>query len=515
MRLRGQFVAVLSLLLALLSPVSASAAGAAPSAAVTSPTAGTEVAGFVTVTGSGQTDSSQSDTPQSLQFYVDGFYVSAQPCAVSAHTCTATFAWDTTALYGQHTLQVRLTTANNVKAMSPAVTVQVGDPPAAYITSPAAGATVNGVVSVVGGGTVDPLQPDMVKSLQLVVDGVPGASIACSAGNTLNTAQLCLGTLSWDSTGLSGSHQLQLQLTTAKNQVALSPVVTVMTANAGPTVVLTPTAATVSGTVSVKARGTVDPTQTDTAAMLRLLVDGVSNGTSACSGKNCQGSFSWKTQGLAGQHTLQAIFTTAGGRTVSSAVATVWVLSSTKLPLGNLAQVVAGKTGTVSGRVVGADGSPAVGVKVHVQAQNSLGRAGTDVTVTTGPGGGFTASYKAVSNTVVTATVVASTHYGSSSASVRGVVLPVPTCTLRATAVHGVADPLVCHLGNVPAGTAISVQSLRGGTWRPLVSAWTSGSTWSSGVVFAAKGSVSVRVSLAASKDFGAAQTTPSKVAVS
>jgi Bacterial Ig domain len=504
-----------ALLLVLVAPVSVASAGSppAPTVAVTSPVAGAEVAGFVTVTGSATVDASDSETAQSIQFYVDGGYVSAQPCP-GTKSCTADFSWDTTSLYGSHALQVKLLTSGGPTPLSPAVTVAVGDPPAAYITSPVGGRTVIGVVTVIGGGTVDALQPDSVDALKLLVDGSSVASTACVTAEPT----LCQGVLSWDSTGLTGQHQVQLELVTTHGQTGLSAAVTLTAVNPAPTVVLTsPKAdATVSGLVAVATKATVDASQTDAAKSVQLLVDGATVASSPCvADKSCPATISWDSRGLAGRHTLQTFFTTTGGRTATSGLINVWVFSASQVSLVGPATVPAGKTATVTGRVTAADGSGTAGLKVHVTVRNSLGRTGKDVTVATGPSGGFAVSYTSVSNTVISATVAATAHYGTSSAAVTAAVLAAPTCTLKTSIKHGAVDQLACKLGAVSNGTAISLQVRQGGSWRTVVGARTAGSTWKYGQVFAKKGTFSVRVQLSASKDFGSAATPVLKVKVS
>jgi hypothetical protein len=511
-RRRLPLLVAATVLLAPLSTVAnATPPSPTPTVALTSPTAGTQVAGFVSVTGSAAVDPTVNDTAQTLQFYVDGTYVTQHACAeTDPRSCTATFTWDTTTLYGTHALQLKFRTGNGIVAVSLVVSLQVGDPPSALLTSPKGGATVTGVISVAGGGTVDALQPDTAKALQLLVDGTPAGSTPCTDDTT------CTGRLSWDSTGLSGAHTLQLKLSTAKGQTGLSPIVTVMANNPGPAVVLrAPAVAT--GVTAVPVVGTVDATQTDAGALVRLLVDGRSAATAPCPAalKTCAVSVSWNSKGLAGPHNLTAQFTTTGGRTVSSAVSPVWVFSTVKVSLAKPVGVAAGRTGSLTGRVIAVDGSGAAGLPVRLVVQNSLGQAGTDVTVVTGPNGAFTASYKAVSNSSVTASVLASAHYGAGNATAKVSVAAVPTCTLRATVGHGVATPVGCRLGGLTKGTAIALQTLQGHDWRTVTSARSTGATWSVGHVFAAKGTYWVRVSAAACRDFAAATSVPVKVVVS
>ncbi|MDX6202962.1 MAG: hypothetical protein QOJ83_2462 [Frankiales bacterium] len=505
-----------SALAALLSPVSttANATGGnatdpAPTVSVTSPATGSQVAGFVSVTGSAAVDPEVSDTAQTLQFYVDGRYVTQHSCDSDERSCTATFSWDTTGLYGVHALELRFRTGDGVVVMSPAADVQVGDPPAAQLSSPATGSTVTGVVSVVGVGSVDALQPDTVKTLQLLVDGSAAGSAACSGGSA------CRATFSWDSTGLSGQHSLQLKLTSTKGQTGLSTVAMVTASSPAPAVVLTAGAQS-SSVLPVRVVGTVDASQTDTGASVRLLADGKSVGTARCpdGSKTCAVTIDVNAKHLAGQHTLQAQFTTTGGRTASSADTPVWFYTEVTVRMDKPAQVVAGRPGTVSGRVSGADGGGVPGARVRVVVQNSLGRAATAVTVVTGPTGDFTARYTAVSNTVVTATVLASARNGAATATVGGVVAAAPACTLKRTIAHGTPDPVVCRLGNLRKGTPVTLQSRRAGQWRTLAKAKSAGPVWAFGQVFPDKGPVLVRLSVGASKDFAAVVTAPVKVTV-
>ncbi|MDX6227662.1 MAG: hypothetical protein QOI76_1052 [Frankiales bacterium] len=514
---RLPLLATTAVLFATLSPVSTTASATndkgtapAPTVSVTSPVAGSQVAGFVSVSGSATVDDADSDTAQTLQFYVDGRYVAQHSCSDGEQrSCAATFSWDTTSLYAVHALQLRLRTGDGVVVMSPAVTVQVGDAPTARLSSPAAGSTVTGVVSVGGGGTVDALQPDTVKALQLLVDGSAAGSTACPGGKA------CTGSFPWDTTGLSGLHTLQLKLTTNNGQTGLSPVMTVAANSPAPAVVLTAGPAS-SGVLSVKVIGTVDASQTDAGASVRLLADGKTVGTASCpdASKSCSVTINVNAKHLAGQHNLQAQFTTTAGRTASSADTPVWFYTEVKVTLDKLPKVVVGRLGTVSGRVSGVDGRDVPGARVRVLVQNSLGRAATAVTVVTGPTGAFTATYKAVSNTVVTATVVASSRNGAGTATVHGLVAAAPTCTLKLTIARGAPDPVACRLGDVPTGTAVALQSRQGGKWRNLSADRSAGQVWAFGQVFTAKGPVFVRLSMRASKDFAAGVSAPVKVTV-
>ncbi|BEP13523.1 hypothetical protein acdb102_18340 [Acidothermaceae bacterium B102] len=497
------------MLAALLSPVTASA-DTPPTATVVTPSAGGQVAGFVTVTLAGTVDLTGGDSAQRLQLYVDNVYKGEQSC-LSLTLCAAAITWDTTTLIGQHTLQARLVTAQT-SVKSAVVTVQVGDMPTAYTTSPADGSSVRGKVTVSGGGTLDALQPDGVQSLQLLVDGTSVATLACSG-----TAKACAGSLVWNSTGVQGAHELQLAMSSVKGQSAVSPVVNVTTNNPVPVATLSsPTAqSTVRGTVTVSALGVVDPTQVDVGATVQLVVDGSVVGSVPCTAMSCPAKFAWNTAGKAGTHTLQALFSTAGGRTATSTPTTVWVFSPSTVTLAPLPVASSGATVTASGRVTGADGNGVAGAKVVVSVTNSLGRSARKVTLIADPTGRFAVPYTVVSNTTVTAAVAATTHYGSATATTKGGALAVVSCSAGARVVHNAVDKVVCQLGGTTRGTALTLEQLKGASWQTIASAKSSGTTWTWPQVFRTKGTFQVRVLSAASKDFGGATSNVMRVAVS
>ena len=503
-----------------------------PSAAVTSPSAGAVVAGFVTVTATGQVDASVNDTTSALQLYVDGSYAAQKSCPGSSRSCTQSFSWDTTSLYGSHSLTVKVKTAGSGWGTSPAVAVQVGVPPAVSVDSPAAGSTVAGQVAVTLSGSVDQLQPDTVKTLTLLVDGAVVGSVSCTGAgggngnahtnnnndnnNDNGDSSTCSGSISWDSSGLTGQRSLQAKLATAKGQTATSSPVDVTVTSPPPTASVTSPGQVVKGTVKVALSGAVDAGQSDTAKQLSLLVDGASVGTTPCpGGRTCSGSVSWNPHGATGAHQLTAQLTTAAGRTGTGAAVAVWVFGETKVSLSAPATTVAGHPVTVTGRVVLTTGAPAAGARVRVVAVSSLGRSSRDSTVTADANGVFAATYPAQSRTTVTATVLAGASWSSSSATTRGAVTPAPTCTVKAGVKHGAADPVSCRLGDVTRGTALSLQVLQGSSWRTVASARSTGGTWTTSRVFAAKGTYWVRVSVAASNAFTAGTSAPVKVFVS
>jgi len=124
---------------------------------------------------------------------------------------------------GSHALVVKMTTDNGLTATSPTVTVTVSTPaPTVAIMGPSNGATVSGTVSVTFTGSVDSSQSDTPESATLYVDGTQsGYASYCGISKT------CSGSLSWNATGLSGSHALVVKMTTDNGLAATSPAVTV------------------------------------------------------------------------------------------------------------------------------------------------------------------------------------------------------------------------------------------------------------------------------------------------
>jgi hypothetical protein len=91
-----------------------------PSAAITSPADGSQVAGGpVTVSGVGTVDASQSDSMLFATLLVDGQDWDDADCpSVLAKSCAVSFTWDTGDLVGTHTLQLQFETASGLTATS-------------------------------------------------------------------------------------------------------------------------------------------------------------------------------------------------------------------------------------------------------------------------------------------------------------------------------------------------------------------------------------------------------------
>jgi hypothetical protein len=149
-----------------------------PTGSITSPAAGANVNGTVTVTAS----ASDNVAMAGVQFLLDGANLGAE---VTGPGPNYTFNWNsTTASNGPHTLSARARDAANNTATSAGVNVNVanGDftPPAVSIIAPAAGANVNGTVTV----TASAADNAAMAGVQFLLDGTNLGSEVLGLGPT-------------------------------------------------------------------------------------------------------------------------------------------------------------------------------------------------------------------------------------------------------------------------------------------------------------------------------------------
>ena len=193
-------------------------------------------------------------------------------------------------------------------------------PPTAAIVSPAAGATVAGVVDVVATMTTDPAGPDLPASVILWADG---ARVGTEPTACPTTSGTCLVHLAWPAAGFSGSHTLQARATTRDGATASSAIVTVTVATRA-VAITSPTAGTSFGAGPigyVEATGLIDPTDVAGTQRFTLKVDGVQTDEGVChqsvpSGCSTELDFLSGAFSL-GAHTL-LVTMTIGANTVSS-----------------------------------------------------------------------------------------------------------------------------------------------------------------------------------------------------
>jgi hypothetical protein len=192
--------------------------------------------------------------------------------------------------------------------------------PTATIVSPAANATVAGVVDVVATVATDPAGSDRPASVFLWADG---AQVGAEPTACLATSGTCTVHLAWPATGLSGSHTLQARATTRNGATVSSAVVTVTVATRA-VAITSPTAGTSVGAgpiAYVDVTGLIDPTDLAGTQHFSLQVDGVQADVEVCqhdvaSGCSTELSYFSGAFGL-GPHTL-LVTMTIGAHTVSS-----------------------------------------------------------------------------------------------------------------------------------------------------------------------------------------------------
>ncbi|HXD99555.1 MAG TPA: Ig-like domain-containing protein [Candidatus Acidoferrum sp.] len=217
-------------------PVIVQNGSSGPAASFTSPAAGATVTGTVGV----GLAASGGSAPYTYRLTIDG----TQVFTTTTSATSATYTWNTTtATNGNHTLGLTVTDATAASATaSRAVTVSNGTALAASFSSPAAGATVNGTVSVglaASGGTAP-------YTYRLTIDGTQVFTTTTSAGSAAYT---------WNTTTASnGGHSLGLTVTDSAGASATATrAVTVSNTSGTLRISLTTPAAgsTVSGTVWV------------------------------------------------------------------------------------------------------------------------------------------------------------------------------------------------------------------------------------------------------------------------
>ena len=229
----------------------------APQLVMTAPLDGATVTDQVYVGATGTVAAESGETPYGMFLVVDGApFGSTELCVPPVGlTCTLGLLWDTSGLSGHHTVAVAFLT-DTEELVTQAVTVTVANPlPTVTISSPAANAAVSGVTPVTATGLIDPKQLDYAKDLQLVVDGAPsGAPVPCNVASRTS----CTTTFSWDASGLTGTHQLQVRfdtayasVTSAATAVSLPPPVVVQPQPVPTTLTLKQTAAVVRGAAGV------------------------------------------------------------------------------------------------------------------------------------------------------------------------------------------------------------------------------------------------------------------------
>jgi hypothetical protein len=192
-------------------------------------------------------------------------------------------------------------------------------PSTATITTPMPGATIAGPTTVTAAGFVDPAGMDAPVTMDLTVDG----SAVAGVGQQLCPAQpdgTCTSTFTWDVTGLTGSHDLQVTLTTQNLATVTSATVNVTASSPPPSAVLAQPGPPVTGQITLSASGSIDATQTDSTVSMQLYA-GTSNPPTTAYGaavpctsvdpRACAASLTWDSTGITTTRYLRVLLVTA------------------------------------------------------------------------------------------------------------------------------------------------------------------------------------------------------------
>ncbi|HEY3097557.1 MAG TPA: Ig-like domain-containing protein [Methylomirabilota bacterium] len=281
-------------------------AGSPLTASFTSPAEGATVTGTV---GIGMSETGASGTPITFTLAIDG----TQAYTTSGTATSASFNWNTTgATSGPHTLALTVRDgAGRTATATRNVTVGGGGTLKVFITSPAAGATVNGTVwsdvwvEGAAAGT---------RTFTLAIGGVTLVSTTDSSNHVTlpwdstrvaNGTQTLVATVR-DAAGNSGSTTRAFNVQNAGGGTAPPPLAASFTAPAE--------GATVAGTVTV---GMSASGASGTPIAFSLTVDGTQ--VFATSGAATSASFSWNTASVGdGAHTLRLTVQDGAGRSATA-----------------------------------------------------------------------------------------------------------------------------------------------------------------------------------------------------
>ncbi len=299
----------------------------APMVAIVTPSGGSTVQGTVTIA----TSAADNVSVAGVKLLVNNLALGVEDTAAPYQ-----FNWNTTAVangnYGL-TAVARDAEGNRVSSSLTVAVANDSGAPTVSLTSPAAGTTVSGAVTL----AADATGVAGLASVRFFVDGV-----ALDAADVTAPYELTWVT----TTAANGTHSVTAVARDASGNEATSAAVTVAVSNdSAPTVSLTGPGAgtTVSGTVTLVATATDDIAVTS----VEFFVDGVPLGVHDTAAPY-EGS--WNTTALAnGSHELTAVARDAAGHDATSAAVTVTVSNDSGAPTVSLTGPGAGTT--VSGTV--------------------------------------------------------------------------------------------------------------------------------------------------------------------
>jgi hypothetical protein len=272
----------------------------APTVTLTAPAAGSTVFGTITVSAA----ASDNRAVVGVQFQLDG-----APLGAEDTTAPYSVSWNTaTASAGAHTLTAVARDAGSNRATSAPVTVRVSRPPTVTLTSPAAGSTVTGTITVSATASDD----IGVVGVQFLIDGTP-----LGAEDTTSPYSIAWNTI----TANNGTRILTAVARDADNSRTTSAPVTVIVSNDSIAPIVTigspPAGSAVTGNTTVQA------TASDNVGIagVQFLLDGNTLGSEDTTAPY---AVAWNTTTLAdGPHTLGAIARDAAGNRTTAAPITV------------------------------------------------------------------------------------------------------------------------------------------------------------------------------------------------
>jgi hypothetical protein len=278
----------------------------APTIAMASPSAGSTVAGTVSV----NANASDNLGIAAVQFKLDGANLGAEDTSAPYSA-----PWNTTAASaGSHSLAaVARDTAGNVTTSATVVVTVDHTPPTVALTAPQNGATVNGTLAV----TATASDSGGIAGIQFKLDGANlGAEDTAAPYST-----------SWNtSAASSGSHSLTAVARDPAGNITTSAAVVVTVDNSGPTVALTApqNGATVNGTVTV----TATASDSGSIAGVQFKLDGANLGAEDTTAPY---AVDWNTTtATSGSHTLTAVARDGTGNTATAPTVTVTVSNATE-----------------------------------------------------------------------------------------------------------------------------------------------------------------------------------------
>ena len=285
---------------------------AAPTVAVTSPAANTTIGGTVTIAATAADDIGVT----SVQFLVDG-----APLGAADTDAPYEAEWATpTTVNGPHTLSAVARDAAGHVTMSSGVAISVVNDlaaPTIGLAAPAAGATVDGIVTVTATASDDV----GVTSVQFLLDGAPLGEAVVAAPYQVE----------WPTTSVTNAaHTLTAVARdgAGRETTATAVIVNVRNDLAAPTVVMaSPSAgATVNGAITVTATAVDDIGVTS----VQFLLDGAPLGAAVSAAPY---QVEWPTTSASNAaHSLSAVARDAAGRETTAEAVSVTVLNDVAAP---------------------------------------------------------------------------------------------------------------------------------------------------------------------------------------